>query len=267
MKKYQDRVCCFIDILGFKEIINRTISNDKKGSQKEIRSIIKALEMARSITSMDEPRFIPKSKKVTQFSDSIVISFEATDKEQVVSTLIEILLICMNFLMSGYLLRGGISIGKLIHTNKYLFGPAIIAAYELETNAALFPRIILGEQILNILDEPVEIYESSTDVQWVKDNLVSKDTDDMYYIDYISKFESEVDDITEAQMYISKLREIIIELGKSQKPSLIVKYGWLKNKFNSYIHKMKTDRAHIEELKEQGEIEIVNYILGMTKIP
>jgi len=43
----------------------------------------------------------------------------------------------------GVLFRGGITTGKLIHTEEgILFGQGLIDAYKLETNAARFPRIL-----------------------------------------------------------------------------------------------------------------------------
>ncbi len=39
-------------------------------------------------------------------------------------------------------MRGGISVGHLYHDPKYLFGPAFIKAYDLESKIAKTPRII-----------------------------------------------------------------------------------------------------------------------------
>jgi hypothetical protein len=47
----------------------------------------------------------------------------------------------------GYeiLLRGGIVVGKLLHENNIMFGPAFNQAYDLESKSALYPRIVIDE--------------------------------------------------------------------------------------------------------------------------
>ena len=49
----------------------------------------------------------------------------------------------------GVLLRGSIVCGKVIHTEKKLFGPAFIKAYEMERTRAIFPRIIIDKNVFD----------------------------------------------------------------------------------------------------------------------
>lgn len=48
----------------------------------------------------------------------------------------------------GFLIRGGISVGKIIHTRNAVFGPALNRAYEIESTMAIFPRIVIDENVL-----------------------------------------------------------------------------------------------------------------------
>ena len=47
-------------------------------------------------------------------------------------------------LLSGFLIRGGITIGKLYHnaTQGVVFGEALVEAYNLESKDAIYPRVI-----------------------------------------------------------------------------------------------------------------------------
>jgi hypothetical protein len=48
----------------------------------------------------------------------------------------------------GILTRGGLSKGLLHHSDKAVFGPAFLSAYEMENQTAIFPRIIVDRETL-----------------------------------------------------------------------------------------------------------------------
>ncbi len=264
--KYEDRIVCFIDILGFKSIINKTIDKDNNDNEAEIKFINETLSLGLEILDLDEKYKLAKSKVVTQFSDSFVISFLVNERSEIFSTLIEIQHLIMNFMVRGILVRGGIAYGKLIHTNQIVFGPGLVTAYETESRAALYPRVILDKTVIEI----AKIFHSHggnpTHEEESIMNIVTKDTDDMYYIDYIHKAQSELDDPElDIVDYIEKLKNIIEPLKDTQSPDLKVKIGWLTNKVNELIEKAKSDR-HIESLKKSGNYELADYYIGLQKI-
>jgi hypothetical protein len=76
---YEDRIVVFLDILGFKEVINETVRLDGSDNTSEIQNLIDAFNSMRYFV---EPLYLDESspeldrcKKITQFSDSLVISF------------------------------------------------------------------------------------------------------------------------------------------------------------------------------------------------
>jgi hypothetical protein len=74
---YEQRVVAFIDILGFKALLDETIDKDGNDNVEKINNVISAYESIRDIWDLDDkPDIIEKqssdSKKVTIFSDSIV---------------------------------------------------------------------------------------------------------------------------------------------------------------------------------------------------
>ena len=126
---YQDRVCLFLDILGFKEHVNSTMKKEQPNIEKvtEIANLLKILPLKVKRFGTEN-----HDRQITQFSDSIVISFQLTDKDAFIELLDDLMLIVINFLNKEYLVRGGISYGKLYHKENIVFGPAMNTAYELE---------------------------------------------------------------------------------------------------------------------------------------
>ncbi|HNP68766.1 MAG TPA: hypothetical protein PKH16_12740 [Aequorivita sp.] len=264
--KYEDRIVCFIDILGFKTIINGTVDREDNDIESEIKLIHEILSLGLELLDIEDKYKLAKSKIVTQFSDSFVISFLVNERSEIFSTLIEILHLIMNFMVKGILVRGGIAYGKLIHTNKVVFGPGLLMAYETESRAALYPRVILDETVINIAKMFHSYGGSPNHEEDSIMNVITKDTDDMYYIDYIQKVQSELDD-PEIDMvgYIEKLKNIIEPLKDNEAPDIKVKIGWLKNKVNKLIDSA-TNEKYIKALKKSGNFELAEYYSGLKTI-
>jgi len=146
------RIVAFIDILGFTEKLNLTVNRDGDDDERMIDELIAAYRSIRDIWNMDRPNELAGSsttetKRVTVFSDSIVVSFNVDEPSEVFYTLLELKWLVMRMLSQGFLCRGAVSIGKFMHTDEYLFGPALVEAYLLESKAAQYPRITLDRDV------------------------------------------------------------------------------------------------------------------------
>ena len=81
------------------------------------------------------------------------------------------------------------------------------------------------------------------EIEYIKD-IVTKDTDDMYYVDYFGKaFDNLSEPDYDVPGYIEALRSIIEPHIGTANPHLRVKYGWLKNKFNFMVRGIKNKLA------------------------
>jgi len=231
---YEFRICCFIDILGFKNHIDCSIDSDGNDIPAKITDVEDIINIARKI--LQEPHSIVNTKKVTQFSDSIIVSFRIEEKSGVFYALIDLLHIALEFAYRGYLTRGGISVGKLVHTEKHVFGPALNEAYELESKVAKFPRIILNSDILEIAKSfPLKINSSDDELESVMDCL-ALDDDGYYYIDYVEQAVHELnDDNYDLVPYLKSLRSTIIGGLKEEDLEVLPKFEWLKTKYNNYV--------------------------------
>jgi hypothetical protein len=171
---YEERITCFIDLLGFKAAIEQTLEQSE--IKTELYKIIHDLDPDRLLDFVqgEIPYISPteagtittapvktvwsndhelkkKIRKsfpltITQFSDSFVISCPADNSSSCSLLLTTVYLINqMFFLNIGMMMRGGVSKGLLIHEeNGALFGPSMIEAYELESKLAIYPRIIIS---------------------------------------------------------------------------------------------------------------------------
>jgi hypothetical protein len=158
--EYRKKFVAFIDILGFREIVNKTASNNSSikedDKQKEIDAIRAVLGLIDDQLKnplwplFAEKHQIDASYKVNfqyrQFSDSI---FVIIDKDDIVDFSFLIYLVhslLYRLILSGFYARGGISFGELICDDTALFGTAIIKAYDIERKMAGEARVILSNE-------------------------------------------------------------------------------------------------------------------------
>lgn len=271
---YEKRIVVYLDILGFKELIDETVdetgSDDDSGILKITglyELIYQTWDLPSAVTTSD-PKYpklslakenAEKGKIVTIFSDSIVISFPQTARGEIFWTLMEIRLLLLELANRGIFCRGAVSVGKLIHTNKVVFGPALVEAYTLESKKAVFPRILIAESIFEVAKEPfARVHDTEDELEFIFD-LVNKDEDGYFYIDYLDKVQGEIDDSEFGYCdYLLSVREKIINGLSNPDIRVREKYSWLQKKFNMTVANINSESA-ITSLLEQGRIDMVEY--------
>lgn len=267
---YEDRVTVYIDILGFKDLLDQTV---KKGEDQidKIKEILSAYSSIRDVWDLDNSSKIPRnSKKISTFSDCLVISFKTSEESEIFHTLLEIKWMIMRLISKGILVRGAITFGKLIHTEEVLFGPALVEAYILESKAALYPRVILHKDIIDLAGKAKAFHHSSDmEIEYVE-SLLEKDSDGMYYIDYFGKAQSELDDPEyDFPDYVDKIGDRIRKglMGSSSifKSDIKVKYRWMKERYNNLIDKLQ-DKEYIKYLRKNENNDLASAYLMLKKI-
>jgi hypothetical protein len=133
---YEDRLLAFVDILGFSNLIDATISDASKAE-----SILNLL------TSLNDScaKFQSGDMSVTVFSDTICISYH--NPPNLASFCCGLSLVATSLLGRGYVIRGALVRGLLYHKGNIIFGPCLIRAHSLEQRLAIFPRIIIDPQL------------------------------------------------------------------------------------------------------------------------
>lgn len=260
---YEDRLVAFIDILNFRGMINDTVDARGNEDAQKIQKIYDAYEtIQQNWKGAGTNDDLSRSKRVTIFSDSIVISVKASEKSQIFLTLLEIKHLIMSMVWRGILVRGAIVRGKLIHDQEKVFGPALIEAYTLESKAALYPRIILDRDLVQAAAESRSSHHSRADEIGYVEQLLESDSDGMYYIDYFFKAQAELDDPDyDFPSYIEALGSIVRKgLMGSVHPSnadVRVKYSWMRERYNRMVETVAAPlRRHDWENDEPNELQV-----------
>jgi hypothetical protein len=139
---YSDRVVAFIDILGFGALVQKLGEDSSLHTQ--IHHALRRIKLFKD--SSVRTGTAQSDLQVSVFSDSIVISGEADNVHGVIWSAIHLQ---SSLLLSGILVRGGISCGRTVHADDILYGEGMLDAYYLESKAAIYPRIVLAPKLIN----------------------------------------------------------------------------------------------------------------------
>lgn len=149
--QYRDCYVAFIDILGFKNLINNEMTSCNKildiySCFDDVVPVLSISDDFNNIIPVTEIEFI----KIKIMSDSICIYIDANIEK----ALLCLMAVCINLqdkLLNReepILVRGAISRGELYANGDITFGPALTQAYLMEENNAKYPRIIITKQIV-----------------------------------------------------------------------------------------------------------------------
>lgn len=239
---YTDRIIAFIDILGFKQLIKDSINGSKLDADNSFNKLLNLYDsIEKHLTKQLEE--IIEDIEITRFSDCIVISVPANNKD----CLFELCISLLHFQFEIFnrhkiLMRGGVTQGKLVHTNKLLFGPAMNRAYQLESQLSIYPRIIIDpivienrKKLLTQLTEENDQYDIRNELNILlakdKTSMLKRDSDNFYYIDYINGMYHELDEPEKMfELYLNNLNNCVISNIGDEKISH--KFGWLKQKIS-----------------------------------
>lgn len=229
--EYKKRIVCFLDILGFQNHINDTIKSDGADNASKIESIRKALYSMAYLNDVAEINGPNGGINATQFSDSIVLSFDYKHEDQLFFRLNFLHLVIFDMVNRGFLCRGGIAAGKIFHSKEMVFGPAMNEAYRLESEVAVYPRVIFADNLFSIACERYQSNSKAGEEMRAINKMVKKDEDDLYYIDYFNSVADQCgsSEFTEYQNNLHKT----INTGLTSKNSKIkAKYQWMKTKYD-----------------------------------
>lgn len=228
---YEKRAVLFLDILGFKELIDT-------GQEQKIYSVLTtSSEFSRAINSA------PEMFKATAFSDSLVVSCKL-DKIGVRGILNAAAILVWSFLRQGILTRGGISCGDMHHTKDRLFGPAMNSAYKLESEFAIFPRVLVSDEVVSMIRRD-ELDGTVTAVGLLDPAVLRQDFDGQWHIHFMnhhlnSPFSASITEGEKVDIFNSKVKLVESCLncpspspGKNMRA--LAKHNWLRNYMQSSI--------------------------------
>jgi|SRR5580704_655887 hypothetical protein len=177
---YKLRLIAYLDILGFRDLIK----------SKPPGFISQVIGQAIQWTSPDKKDRKAFQENYVNFSDLIVhtipletLAVQASGGDLYYET--KNLAFAQGALINeGVLLRGALTLGLLERTYKVLFGPGLIAGYELERHYAKFPRIILSPDLFrqNKATRLLWAHEFKEEMKYIGEYV--KRDDGVVFIDY-----------------------------------------------------------------------------------
>lgn len=167
MAEYTNRFVGYLDIIGFKNHINRTTGENPELTVNKIIIALNApgpIEPGQIILG-DSGDIAEADHKMTTFSDNVLISTESSEKGPL-NLLAHIEKISYRLLKLGFLSRGGIARGETYQDDLFVFGPAINDAVNLEKDHAYYPRTILSQEVCdfgkNLTGNSLRMFKSFT---------------------------------------------------------------------------------------------------------
>ncbi|MNT21758.1 hypothetical protein D3C72_1571060 [compost metagenome] len=167
----------------------------------------------------------------------------------------------------GVLVRGGMTIGKAYvgySGRGPVFGPAVAHAYEIETNEAVYPRIVVDDRLIDELRTDPRLWREGhnfEDEMAAIDELLAIGDDGTRFIDYLSQ-SGEFDDPI---FYLEFLQRhaALIRAGRKAVPErdrkTRRKYEWLARYHNTRVLDLKTKTLsspeHIEAFIAEFEVD------------
>jgi hypothetical protein len=233
---YEKRVVAFIDILGFKNSVDKS-NKDEKEYERILKTLTDLKEFfikPKDNNEINADRALNADTQIIQVSDSLVISRLLQEQGGIFYMLTDCAFAIHLLISNGFLCRGAIKVGNMYHKDTTLFGDAFIKAYIAESEERL-PIIKFDSDLFEIVKKysGQEKGHEDWEVDFIKKNCKELMTG-IYFLDYFTDYDDRVGGGEgTASMHYSKLREIIMEgLQIPKTSSAYEKYRWAADQFN-----------------------------------
>jgi hypothetical protein len=160
--------------------------------------------------------------QVCLFSDSVIISYPLRHRHDITRMIRQVGSYQTMMLTSGFVVRGGITTGRMFHEQTMAFGPALLEAISLERLASV-PRIIVDKKLNSDVISAAKRFPP----HW---SFVCKDDDGFYSPDYLMPIALSDSMRGQVSHWIErKLAEF------KDNERVLPKYEWLSRKFGEAI--------------------------------
>lgn len=243
MENYKKCIIAFLDILGFKNMINTKAFDEIC----EIFSMVMpendfgiALYKAANSTDENLVRYneVLNETKLRIMSDSIIIA-APSGKPEALAVVIDICNVIQEQLYElekPVLLRGAIAEGNFYLDEQLIFGRGLVDAYIAQENYAIYPRIIISDAVAEGKCVSVENQPN-----------LPKDKDGYFYINTLERyFGSKTPDELHASERYTRIKQCVDEnLSGYADNRVREKYIWMRNEIKRIEEKLWRDKGVI----------------------
>lgn len=177
----------FLDILGFKKLIDEHFSGKDKQSLILLKKALKEAEQIAIVYSKQYLKQFNIRFSFRQFSDCVCISMPLKQDFTTLETygiFINVVRLYQLILLDNRILvRGGIAVGGHFENSNIIFSEGLVRSYKLESQNAIYPRILIDKELLfliqkNLIEQP----ENSNIFYKLYGTSLVKDWDDEVFI-------------------------------------------------------------------------------------
>jgi hypothetical protein len=233
-RTYASRLVLFVDFLAFKEHIEQT-----QRDPSHVARMSRALSLLAEVGEREDGF---KSKRATQFSDCLVVSYKVTERSAVFWLLDAIATQLVILAERGFLVRGAITVGEMFHSRKQVFGPALVEAYRLESQVADVPRVLVDASVFQVARQSRAPHHTEQEELKYADSFLANDADGNKFLDYVS-WNAVVDAVgADDELYPRYLDNLVrlTAAGLNHSiPKVAGKYVWLQRQLKMAIEKFK----------------------------
>jgi hypothetical protein len=229
-------VVSFIDVLGFSQLGMRAINTG--AGDVFLNQIHTSLNKARHAIT---PQF--SLAKIKVFTDNVVIGWpiHGDGEGELGVTFLNLAEYQFSLTLDGFFIRGGVSIGPHFMDEETVFGPELITAYNLESQVAVYPRIILSEKCKQKVHEYIR-YAPQHDNPF--NYALLEDMDGEWFLNYLYVlYEWYREDATpflpHLETHRDKIKSALVTYADNHK--LLKKYSWIANYHNYFCYEFVPD--------------------------
>jgi len=241
--KLKNSYCVFMDILGFSRLSQKAFF-DGQGEPLLIK-IHKALTSQEKDFTPDSSPGFPPDWHAKFFTDNLVVGQIITSEDgesEFGFIILQMMIYQARLAMEGLFVRGGVSIGDLFIDDNTVFGPSLIQAYRIESQIAQEPRILLSDEVFEILKSQMEYYKHQFDSP--QNNHILIDSDGKPFVNYLAVL---FEDSDSTEDYVTpwnwlKVHKKHIEqnlVDYQDNPYVWSKYKWLAEYHNFFCTEYK----------------------------
>ena len=181
----ETRVVAFLDILGFEKLVDKHISDSDFLGRLDL-----ALKFAKKVFI---GRYVlNRNFTARMFSDCICASCPVTKGVDILNFVYALEALQLRLANSGIFIQGGVSIGLHYETPQMIFSNGLIHAYRLQKDHAIYPRILLSGEFLELLDDVLyPNIEEKASLDWKgvsqsREFHFSQGNDERFFLNYLT---------------------------------------------------------------------------------
>lgn len=212
----------YVDILGFKDLVLNK-------SPFIAGAVLQVVEYTKLWIEQVNRKYGKKDNHIYMFSDSLFFIYDFCAGHELVLDLIELQ---RELAKLGFYLRGGLSYGPTLVRKNSFCGKAIVEVYKLESEIAVFPRIVVDEVAYREL--------VMLNAQYVEKSQI----DGMMFIDYLASSYMMYSDIPGFR------RNLIKNIKNAHNDKVLQKLNYVKSYFNNKADSINTTITNKKYLKK-----------------